>query len=381
MICLQLPGDQEGYAGRMGAGVRRNEAAGELEGVESGSGELALIQQIREEFAGVGARARRGLALGIGDDCAIVRPREGMEVLVTTDMLLEGRHFRRETHPAESVGHRCLARGLSDLAAMGAEPMAAFLSLALPPEMMATGEGRRWVARFFVGLRTLAERLSVPLAGGDTAEAAGELVMADIVLVGSAPVGRSLRRSGAKAGDGLYVTGSLGGAAAELRAMFARGGAGHAEALRGWSSAGVQGRHPQMFPQPRIGVGRALLRRRIATACLDVSDGLSTDVAHLARESGLAAEVQVEELPMHPKTRGLKDARELAMGGGEDYELLFTAGAGRRVPAELDGVAVTRIGQMVRRGTGQPLVVTLAADGSRRAMEATGWEHFQDRRG
>ena len=168
--------------------------------MKKGMGELALIEHIRSGW-GAGAEAiqhgrARNLALGIGDDCAILRPPRDHEVLVTTDFTLEGRHFRRDWHPPESVGHRALARGLSDLAGMGARPLAAFLSLALPGEMLATAAGRRWVERFFAGLRALAEQFAVPLAGGDTSESPCGLVLADIVLVGSAPRGA---RSGAAA--------------------------------------------------------------------------------------------------------------------------------------------------------------------------------------
>src|SRR5450631_3739588 len=191
-------------------------------------GELALIERIRSGDAGAGTSGARGrslrnIVLGIGDDCAILRPPKGHEILVTTDFTLEGRHFRRDWHPPESVGHRALARGLSDIAAMGARPLAAFLSLALPGDLIATAAGRRWVDRFFTGLRGLAERHNVSLAGGDTAESPCGLVLADIVLIGSAPAGCALRRSRGKAGDALYVTGELGGAAAELAAMERRG--------------------------------------------------------------------------------------------------------------------------------------------------------------
>ena len=144
-------------------------------------GELGLIEQIRRDFS-AGSKA---ITLGIGDDCAILRPPAGCEVLVTTDFTLEGRHFRRDLHPPESVGHRCLARGLSDLAAMGATPLAAFLSLALPGTMLAESAGRDWIARFFSGLRALGEMHRVPLAGGDTSESPGGkngLILADIVL-------------------------------------------------------------------------------------------------------------------------------------------------------------------------------------------------------
>src|ERR1700723_3655306 len=245
-------------------------------------GEVGLIEQIRRDFT-AGSKA---VPLGIGDGCAILRPPPGNEVLVTSDFTLEGRHFLRDLHPPESVGHRCLARGLSDLAAMGATPLAAFLSLALPASMLAKSAGRDWVERFFNGLRALVEMHRVPLAGGDTAESPGGkngFILADIVLVGTAPKSAALRRSGGVVGDSLYVTGELGGAAAELATMMKR--------RRRILSVATTEDHPQLFPEPRLDVGEALLRRRLATACIDLSDGLSSDLAHLCRASKLRAEI------------------------------------------------------------------------------------------
>ena len=329
-------------------------------------GERALIEQIRS-----GSRGRfSGLALGIGDDCAILRPPAGSEVLVTTDFSLEGRHFRQDLHPAESVGHRCLARGLSDLAAMGAVPIAAFLSLALPREMLATSRGRGWVEGFFRGLRGLGERYRCPLAGGDTAESGSGttgvgLILADITLVGAAPAGKSLRRSGGRVGDSLYCTGRLGGAAAELEGMLARGRMGRV--------GKSVGEHPQMFPEPRVAVGQALRRRGLAGACIDLSDGLSTDLGHLCAESGVGAEVEEAALPVHPLAVGARGL-EFALNGGEDYELLFAARKGVRVPRSIAGVAITQIGRLVGRGRGVTLV---RADGRREGLRAGGWEHFR----
>lgn len=332
--------------------------------------ELALIEQIRRDFAPLSSRA---VSLGIGDDCAIVRPPPGSEVLVTTDFTLEGRHFRRDLHRPESVGHRCLARGLSDVAAMGATPLTAFLSLALPVEMVATAKGRAWTKGFFKGLQALARRHKITLAGGDTAQAPSNLILADIVLLGTAPVGRSLRRSGAHAGDAIYVTGSLGGSATELAAMLARN--------RRSARIGDIRNHPQSFPEPRVAVGQALLRRGLATACIDLSDGLSTDLAHLCRASSLAAEIEEAAIPLHPLTRKLNPPKALkaALHGGEDYELLFAAPASADVPRQLGGVRITRIGRFVRRQLKSPLVMLLGADGSRATLEPQGWEHFSGR--
>jgi thiamine-monophosphate kinase len=332
-------------------------------------GELGLIEQIRRDFA-VSSKA---ITLGIGDDCAILRPPAGCEVLVTTDFTLEGRHFRRDLHPPESVGHRCLARGLSDLAAMGATPLAAFLSLALPREMLAESAGRDWIARFFSGLRALGEMHRVPLAGGDTSESPGGkngLIFADIVLIGTAPKGEALRRAGGVAGDVLYVTGQLGGAAAELSAMLRR-------QRRILKVATTEG-HPQLFPEPRLDVGEALLRRGLATACIAMSDGLSTDLAHLCRASGVSAEIEQAALPIHPLANKLSASAALqaALHGGEDYELLFAAPASVLMPLSLAGVSITRIGSLTRRRSGRPLMRLLAPDGNRMELKPAGWEHF-----
>jgi thiamine-monophosphate kinase len=332
-------------------------------------GELALIEQIRRDFS----TGSKTITLGIGDDCAILRPPTGCEVLVTTDFTVEGRHFRRDRHPPESVGHRCLARGLSDLAAMGATPAAAFLSLALPITMLTESAGRDWITRFFRGLRALGDMHRVPLAGGDTSESPGGkngFVFADIVLVGTAPKGEALRRSGGAAGDALYVTGQLGGAAAELSALLRR-------QRRILSVATTEG-HPHLFPEPRLDVGESLLRRKLATACIDVSDGLSTDLAHLCRASGVCAEIEQTTLPIHPLARKLGAAAALqsALHGGEDYELLFTAPPSVLMPTSLAGVPITRIGSLKNRRSGRPLMTMLGPDESRVELQTGGWEHF-----
>jgi len=340
-------------------------------------GELELIERIRSSWAAIGRGGAQNVALGIGDDCAILRPPRGHEVLVTTDFTLEGRHFRREWHPPESAGHRALARGLSDLAAMGARPLAAFLSLALPREMLANAAGRRWTERFFAGLRGLAGQCSVPLAGGDTSESPCGLVLADIVLVGSAPAGRALRRSGGRAGDALYVTGALGGAAAELAEMEQRATGPRLRVPRMPAPGRVEA-HPQMLPQPRLAVGLELLRRHLATAAIDLSDGLSTDLAHICRESGVGAEISAAALPIHPLAMQAQPDRALdfALHGGEDYELLFAAPVTVRMPRRVAGVAITRIGTLVR---GKAVSLVDSA-GRRSPLQRGGWEHFAAKR-
>jgi thiamine-monophosphate kinase len=331
--------------------------------------ELTLIEQIRRDFH----TNQKNLPLGIGDDCAILRPPQDSEVLVTTDFTLEGRHFRRDLHPPESVGHRCLARGLSDLAAMGATPLAAFLSLALPAKMLAESAGRAWIESFFDGLRALAELHRVPLAGGDTSKSPGgknALILADIVLIGAAPRGSALRRSGASAGDALYVTGQLGGAAAELSNMLHRKRRAPATSTED---------HPHLFPEPRLDVGESLLRRGLVTACIDLSDGLSSDLAHLCRASRLSAEIEQAALPIHPLARKLGEpaALEAALNGGEDYELLFTAPRSASLPTSLAGVPITRIGTLRPRSSGRPMMTILSSQGTRAELKPGGWEHFK----
>jgi thiamine-monophosphate kinase len=304
-----------------------------------------------------------------------LRPPQGQEIAVTTDFLLETKHFRRDWHSPESAGHRALARGLSDLAAMGAKPMAAFLSLALPEKLLAEREGRRWVERFFAGLQQLAERWGTTLAGGDTASSPCDLILADIVLVGAVAKDRALRRSGGRSGDVLYVTGRLGGAAAELQ-QLSRGKV-RDDGSGGGKRAGTAAcAHPQLYPEPRLGVGQALVRRGLARAAIDLSDGLSTDLAHLCRESGLGAEMEEAAIPIHPlaisEARTSADAVALALNGGEDYELLFAAGPEVRMPRTIGGVPVTRVGRLVP-GSG---VALLRGNGRSRKLKPGGWEHL-----
>lgn len=307
--------------------------------------EKALISRIRRAAAG---RKLPGMVLGIGDDTAILDVPRGYEILLTTDFTLETVHFRREWHPPESVGHRCLARGLSDIAAMGGEPLAAFLSLALPGNLP-----QSWVDRFMKGLLALARRHGVALAGGDTAQSPSG-ALADIVVVGSAPKGRAVKRSGARFGDLLYVTGELGAAAATLEALY--GG-------RKLSPP----KHPRhFFPDPRLVIGRGLREQNLATSMIDLSDGLSTDLAHICEESGVGARVEAESLPI------AKDAKlQHALHGGDDYELLFTAQPSKKVPRQLAGVRITRIGEIIQSG------IFVVSGGKRTRLKPCGWEHFR----
>jgi thiamine-monophosphate kinase len=308
--------------------------------------EKSLIERIRRAAATRGQRASQG----IGDDCAVLPLPRGHEALVTTDFSLEDVHFRREWHPPDSVGHRCLARGLSDIAAMGGIPRAAFLSLALPVELP-----QSWVDKFIAGLLKLAAQFSVPLAGGDTAQSPAG-VLADIVVLGSVPAGQAVLRSGARPGDFLYVTGTLGSAVAALNQLRDE------KKLRPRS-------HPKHFyPEPRVAVGQFLREKRLASAMIDISDGLSTDLAHICEESGAGAVVYAEALPAADG----KDGLTLALHGGDEYELLFTARPQRRIPRQIAGVPITRIGEIL---SGKQMRLA-TADGKTQPLQPAGWEHF-----
>ncbi len=348
------------------------------------TGERALIGAIRDRAARPRGRSRGVVRTGIGDDAAVLRPPPGEEIVVTTDFSLEQVHFRRDWHTPEVVGHRCLARGLSDLAAMGARPLAAFLSLAVPAELTAEELGGSWVSRFFDGLLALADRYKLPLAGGDTAQSpefdhrGGKhpgLVAADIVLLGSVKRGHAILRSGARAGDVIYVTGSLGGAAAELLA------AGRDPKRFARLTTARKG-HPHLYPEPRVEVGLKLASAGKAHAAIDLSDGLSTDLLHVCEESGLTAELDAAAIPIHSLAMQAEadgwvpSALALALHGGEDYELLFTAPKWSRISRSIAGVSIHPIGQMQPKRARQPRVILRGRDGRPTALEPGGWEHF-----
>jgi thiamine-monophosphate kinase len=327
--------------------------------------EKALIEQISRRQ---GNRSFPGLILGIGDDCAVLKQKSGEQIVVTTDLSIEGRHFRLEWHPPEVVGHRTLARGLSDLAAMGARPLAAFLSLALPPDLTrSTGRQKSWFDRFLDGFFDLARRHKTPLAGGDLAQ--GPIATADIVLIGTVPRGRALLRSHARPGDFLYVTGTLGGSAAGLAKLIKLGRRSAMTSQRlSISKSKSAAFRAHFHPQPRLAQGRWLQTRGAATAAIDLSDGLSTDLAHLCENSGVAAEVNY--LPVAP---GATEAQ--AMHGGEDYELLFAASPATHIPRALSGVTISKIGRILPRRAGHPTIV-LRNGSSIEPIEPRGWQHF-----
>lgn len=232
---------------------------------------------------------------------------------------------------------------------MGGIPRAAFLSLALPAELK-----QEWVDRFIAGLLKLATRFSVRLAGGDTAQSPAG-VLADIVVLGSVPSGTAVLRSGAGPGDLLYVTGTLGSAVADLNRL--RDG----EKLRPKSHA------KHFYPEPRLAAGQFLREKKLASAMIDISDGLSTDLGHLCEESGTGAVVYAESLPALPGKDGLR----LALHGGDEYELLFAASPKCRIPKQIAGVPITRIGEITRCKQ-----MKLVTAGKAEVLRPAGWEHF-----
>ena len=306
------------------------------------------------------------LITGIGDDCAVLRIPRGHELLVTTDFSLEGVHFRREWHPATSVGHRCLTRGLSDIAAMGGQPLAAFLSLALPSDL-----DQSWADEFLKGLLALARRHKVPLAGGDIAQSP-EGVLADITVLGSVPKGRAVLRSSARPGDLVYVTGSLGASAAVIEALYAGLQLHRPDAPRLSRSDKVGTLDAHFYPQPQIAVGLYLRENRLATAMIDISDGLSTDLSHICEESRVGAVIDEAAIPLAKLTSPQVKLRH-ALHGGDDYQLLFTTRAKVRIPKRIVGVAITRIGEITRA---RKLIIQ-SADGSTRDLRPEGWQHFK----
>jgi len=303
--------------------------------------ELKLIERIRGMAQTLAPGRSVAVVHGIGDDCAVLRLGRTWDTLVTTDMCIEGVHFRRDWFPAGFIGRQCLTRGLSDIAAMGGEPLAAFLSLALPARLP-----QSWVDSFLRGLLTHAMEANITLAGGDVSTSSSGVV-ADVMVVGRVAAGKAILRSGAKPGDGIYVTGMLGVAAARIASL----------------RAGKKLEVASSMATPRVAVGRKL--HGVTRAMIDISDGLSTDLAHLCDESGCGAIVYA---PALPAPAGI----DFALHGGEDYELLFTAPARKKVPSRIAGVVVSRIGEVTRE---KKLWVT-DARGKMHRLKPQGWQHF-----
>ncbi len=301
----------------------------------------------------------RRAALGVGDDCALLRPGSGMQLAVSSDMLVEGRHFLSTVDP-HALGHKALAVNLSDLAACGAQPLAFTLALAMPRA------DETFLRGFSAGLLELARRFECELVGGDTTQ--GPLNIC-ITVFGEIPAGQALLRSGARAGDNLYVSGTLGDARLALecfRGTLALGGEGFSRVRRAMER-----------PEPRVALGMAL--RGIASSAIDVSDGLIGDLGHILDRSNVGATLQTDTLPRSAMlgSQPLQTQLECLLAGGDDYELLFSASADRdalvHAAAREAAVMVTRIGRI----DAQPGLRLLDSQGEPIARRFAGFDHFR----
>lgn len=318
-----------------------------------------LIQRVRRRFPSTGDALR----VGIGDDAAVLRPAAGTEWVVTTDAFLENVHFLRSVHPAKSVGHKALARATSDIAAMGARARYFFLTLGLPD-----GRAGAWLDDFLGGMAGAARRFGLTLAGGDTTKYSS--VVAGLTVLGEIDQGRAILRSGARPGDLLCVSGRLGEAELGLQLIHRK-----MHAQKRWTRLLMK----HYYPEPRLALGQWLATRRYATSMIDTSDGLSTDLKHICEASGVGAMLWAEKVPVARVPAELRrlglEPLNLALHGGEDYELLFTLSkrSASRLPSKLKGIPVTVIGEITR----EKKVMLLRPDGSRRPLPPKGWDPFR----
>jgi thiamine-monophosphate kinase len=320
------------------------------------------------------------LLLGVGDDAAILGHAGRGETVITTDLLVEEIDFRLETMPPRLLGHKALAVSLSDMAAMGARPRWSLLSIGLPREIWETP----FVDDFYEGFFALASCHGVSLVGGDVSRTP-ERIVVDSIVLGETSSGRAILRAGARPGDHIFVTGTLGGSAAGLSLLErgarlkGRGASLSKRRARSSEALAVEElllRH--LRPEARVEWGELLGAQRLATAMIDISDGLSSDLQHLCRESRAGAIIEASRVPVNPFIRQLRDddfdPLALALHGGEDFELLFTVSPRnlKRLPDEVRGVPVTYLGDV----TNQAGRVMLAEGAHRRRLKAQGFSHF-----
>jgi thiamine-monophosphate kinase len=321
--------------------------------------ENQLIQRVMRRFPSM----REGLRVGIGDDAAVLRPRTGTEWVVTTDAFLENVHFLRKVHPAKAVGYKALARATSDIAAMGARARYFFLTLGLPEACVGA-----WFDDFLDGMAQATRRFGLVLAGGDTTKY--PLVVASLTVLGEIDRGKAILRSGAKPGDLLCVSGTLGEAELGLRLIQRK-----LHRQKRWTRLLKK----QFYPEPRLALGEWLAARRCATSMIDTSDGLSTDLGHICQASEVGAIVWPEKIPAVHVPSELRrlglDPLDLALNGGEDYELLFTMPKkfSSRLLGEVSGVPVTVIGEITRKKK----VILLRPDGRSAPIKPKGWDSFR----
>ncbi|HJP91283.1 MAG TPA: thiamine-phosphate kinase [Pyrinomonadaceae bacterium] len=333
--------------------------------------EFEFIDALRQR---VGPAATQSLIAGIGDDAAVIRNTAGKETVITADLLVEDVDFRRTTTPPYLLGHKALAVSLSDIAAMGSRPQWSLISIGVPDDIWQTD----FVDRLYEGVIDLANRYGVQLIGGDTSRTTENIVI-DSIVTGECTAGMSVKRSGARAGDQIFVTGSLGAAAAGLR-LIERGAHLAEQNLADEDSQKLD--HVllrQLRPEPRVGWGIVLGDEQLATAMIDLSDGLSSDLNHLCRASGVGARIDSALLPIDQRVaelcgRRALDPLQLALHGGEDFELLFTVKPANvaRLPRRVDGVEIKRIGEVTSAPEGIKI-----SEGSRVwDLKPGGWKHF-----
>jgi thiamine-monophosphate kinase len=302
------------------------------------------------------------LKIGIGDDCAVICQNSQTDLVVTTDLLIEDIDFKLDWSKPEFVGHKALAASLSDIAAMGAKPVWALISIGVPEKIWASD----FVERFYDGWLRLARKFAVELAGGDISRAPDKIVI-DSIAAGETRKNRAILRSGAQAGDFVFVTGNLGGAAAGLRLLES------GKTKNPASSSLIQ---KQLCPDPQTKIGLILGEKRLATAMIDLSDGLSSDLRHLCEASKTGAKIYAEKIPIHPKLKSFKefraDALRLALDGGEDFELLFTANPKNAKKIEKLLPAASRIGEI----TANAGRIELCQDSKNILIEPRGFRHF-----
>src|SRR5258705_7967567 len=326
------------------------------------------------------------LVRGIGDDAAVFKAMAGNDVVVSTDLLVEDVDFRRDTTRPELLGHKALAVSLSDVAAMGARPRWALLSIGVPDAVW----NSEFLDSFYSGFFELAARYGVTLVGGDVSRTPDRIVI-DSILIGETPKAGAVFRSGAAPGDQIFVTGYLGDAAAGLR-LIERGARLPLRTDQSAQAKSEAGEHHrleylllrQLQPEPGVGWGLLLGEQQLASAMIDISDGLSSDLNHLCAESKVGALIDAAGIPIDPLVTELSGRRALdplmlALHGGEDFELLFTVKPEMvaRLPSRVDGVSLTHIGEIKGASAGVQI-----AEGSKTwKLEPGGWQHFKEARG
>ena len=335
--------------------------------------EFDFINSLRQRVASTRVKSD-SLVSGIGDDAAVVRSTAGRDSIISADLLVEDIDFRRTTIPPYLLGHKALAVSLSDIAAMGARPLWSLISIGLPDDVWQTD----FIDRFYDGLLDLANHYGVQLIGGDTSRT-NERIVIDSIVSGECAAGAAVMRSGARPGDQIFVTGSLGAAAAGLR-LIERGAHLAEQNLADEDSQKLD--HVllrQLRPEPRVGWGLVLGEEHLATAMIDLSDGLSSDLNRLCEASGAGALVDSSLLPIDNHVvelcgRRALDPLQLALHGGEDFELLFTVKPAdvSRLPRRVDGVEIKRIGEIMEASLGIKV-----SEGARVwDLKPGGWTHF-----